>query len=336
MSIEIREATLDSDEPTLTQLIKRYLAPGSNDRRFNWLYCSGPHGAARAWLACDLQDGNTVGMGAAFPRKVYFNGNQKLAWVFGDFCMTENYRSLGPALALQRRCLEKADSAPVDICYDFPSQTMVAIYRRLGIQQTATLVRWAKPLRAEVRLEAAIGSKAIARQLSILPNAALAMRGWKGEKNVCELQLHEGRCSAEFTELDSKLGEQAVVRTVRSAEYLNWRYLDHPESRYEILTARRGGVLIGYTVFSQDLEYATVADLCSWEEPPVIARLLAGVVDIVRERNVITLNLYAGNSHPWCWIFEKAGFHRREAAPVIVSDPKGAVAMNSGSILRGI
>jgi hypothetical protein len=331
MAIKISEVPLDAQEPALTSLIRKHLAPGTTRSRFDWLYCNGPQGPARAWMVWDDEADSAVGMAAAFPRRVHFGGEERLAWVFGDFCMDQNYRTLGPALALQRRCLEEADASSVDICYDFPSRNMVAVYRRLGIQQGATMIRWAKPLRADLRLQAAVGSKTIARGLSALPNLGLALLGWKGDTGACELKLHTARCGAEFTELDSSLVKRAAFRTVRSAGYLNWRYLDHPEIKYQILTARRGGVLIGYAIFSHDGDYATIADLCAREEPHVVARLLAGVADIVRKRHTVTVNLYSADSHPWSWIFEKAGFYRREAAPVIVCSPKGTALRNGGS-----
>jgi hypothetical protein len=331
MSIRISEVSLENDGPTLIGLIRSYLAPGTTRRRFEWLYCNGPHGSARAWLAWDRQDGNVLGMAAAFPRTVHFRGEQRLAWVFGDFCMNQNYRTLGPAVALQRRCLEEAGDSSVGVCYDFPSRNMVAVYRRLGIQQTTKLIRWAKPLRTDVRIQAAIGSRTVARCLSALPDIALAWHGWKGQKTACELSVHTDRCEVEFTELDSAPETRCAFRTARSAEYLNWRYLDHPETKYEILTARRGGALIGYAIFCQDGNYATVADLCSKEEPAVIARLLAGVAEIVRVRDVVTLNLYSAELHPWSWIFEKCGFHRRETAPVIACSPHGADLTDQGS-----
>src|SRR5438552_452104 len=95
MSLRIRRARLESDGTELMELLRRHLSPGADSRRFEWLYCACPHGAARAWLACESQTGAAVGAAAAFPRKMYFDGVERMGWVLGDFCFEERYRSLG-------------------------------------------------------------------------------------------------------------------------------------------------------------------------------------------------------------------------------------------------
>src|SRR5262249_14595697 len=103
MPVRIRQAALNSDEAELTDLLRRHLAPTADERRFGWLYRDSPHGEARSWLACDAQ-GNAVGAATAFPRRVHVDGREKRNWVLGDFCLDEEFRSLGPALQLQRAC----------------------------------------------------------------------------------------------------------------------------------------------------------------------------------------------------------------------------------------
>jgi hypothetical protein len=319
MPIQTRSATLDADRQDIIELLRRHLTPLSDGNRFDWLYRLSPYGPARVWVACDSVNGEIVGAAAIFPRKMYVGGIEKMAWVLGDFCLEEKYRSLGPALQLQRACLEACSEPPFEFCYDFPSKSMMAIYKRLGVSETSKLVRWAKPLRMEGKLEQIVGSEVVARGLATIGNVVLAQRGWKGTKESCELAFHHGACGEEFNALDRQLRERTGVCTVRTAEYLNWRYLRHPATPHEFMTARRNGALIGYAVFAYRAEDAKIVDVCSVEEPAVIARLLAGVVGILSQRGVMTVSLNSGESHPWNPIFQRAGFRRREATPVIAS-----------------
>jgi GNAT superfamily N-acetyltransferase len=325
MSVLIRSAVLETDREDLIELFRRHLTPLSDTHRFDWLYCQSPCGAARAWVACNGADGAVVGAAAAFPRRIYLDGAENLGWVLGDFCLEEEYRSLGPAVQLQRACLE-AVASPHEFCYDFPSQSMMAVYKRLGVRQTGCVVRWAKPLRVEQKLKSVVGSETIANMLGVMGNAALARRGYKGEENGCEVTLHEGACEEEFSMLDRKLPSSPGVRTVRSAEYLNWRYLAHPSQTHEILTARREGALVGYVVLTNDSKVASIVDLFAVEEPAVIAWLLSAAVDRIRRRGAPTASLIAGDGHPWSNIFERAGFRRRETSPVVVCGEKGTMA----------
>jgi len=326
MSLQIRPAALDSDRGRLIELIRRNLAPQSDERRFEWLYRKGPHGAANAWVACDGAKGAVVGLAAAFPRKMYFDGAEKLACILGDFCFDEKYRSLGPALELQRACLKAATSPPFDLYYDFPSRSMMAVYNRIGVSQAGTIVRWAKPVRIEGKLKPVVRSRTIARGIGALANVGLAWTGWKGARGACELVTHEGLCGEEFSALDKRVREHPGLRTARTAEYLNWRYLAHPTVRYEILTARHADVLIGYAVFNQEGEQASIADICSMDEPEVVARLLSGVVARMRKRGVTTVNMIAGETHPWADVFRKAGFRMRDHSPLVAHAQEGSLA----------
>jgi hypothetical protein len=332
MSVQIRRAVLDSDCTDLIELSRRHLAPNADRRRFDWLYFQNPFGSAKAWLAHDSESGAAVGAAAAFPRKFLADGTEKLGWVLGDFCLDEKYRALGPALQLQRACLESVEP-PYEFCYDFPSASMMAIYKRLGITQTGSLVRWAKPLRAEEKLESLTLSKTIAQGLGVIANVALANRGYKGGNSDCEISAQEGPFGEEFSALDRQLTAIGGIRTVRTAEYLNWRYLAHPSVEHESLTARRKGELIGYIVIATHPKNASIVDLHSIEEPAVIARLLAGAVERLTARNAATANMTVGEGHPWTRIFERAGFIRRESSPYVAA-PRPGSTLSAGDFRK--
>jgi GNAT superfamily N-acetyltransferase len=341
MTLTIRPADLDRDRPELIRIFKSYLTPQFDGQRFEKFYCNGPDGPARAWILRDEARDTLVGSAAAFPRRLYVDGKIRRGCVLGDFCIEEGYRSLGPAVRLQRACLEEANASGFEFCYDFPSQSMMAVYQRLQISQTGVFWRWAKPLRVDHKIESLIPSKLVARGLSAAINAALDCQVRYGSPaEICELQEHEGLCGSEFSRLDSELSGQAGVRTVRTAEYLNWRYFHHPEARYEMMSARRGGVLIAYAVFLQEGKYASIVDLCSVEKPAVVRRLLAGVVELLRQRDVLSVSLNAADKHPWSPIFGRAGFRQREQAPLIVytgpqSSSIGNVALWNWYLMRG-
>src|SRR3974390_952369 len=123
MGIRLREADLASDDAALIELVRTNL--GQTDtaaQRFQWLYRDNPYGPARAWLAFD-GSGPPVGMCALFPRLAYVNGNEVLGCVLGDFCVSKQYRSLGPAVQLQRACLSAIESGQFSFGYDFPSRS---------------------------------------------------------------------------------------------------------------------------------------------------------------------------------------------------------------------
>ena len=313
----IRPANLQSDRAALIELFRRCLDPNYNSRRFDWLYLEGPHGMARAWVAEHPASGEIVGAAAGFPRKMHCDGNETVGLVFGDFCMSERFRSLGPALNLQRACMEAAQESPFEFFYDFPGAGMMAVYKRLGLLQSGELRRWAKPIQAERLIRRLVKSRTLSTSLAMIVNFFLAHRGWKGSKNACKLTYLRGLCGEEFTEFDQSFREQPGLRTSRTAEYLNWRYLKHPAKRHEIIAASRAGELAGYVVFTDDEKDPSIVDLCA-KETVVAARLLAGAETLLRKRGAITISLNAGNTHPWSVLFQGSGFRQRESSPALL------------------
>jgi hypothetical protein len=325
----------------LIELFREQLTPRSDAARFKWLYCDGPFGEALAWVTYDEATAEIVGAAGAFPRKIYFESEARMGLVLGDFCMKERFRSLGPSLQLQRACVEAIETTPFEFFYDFPSLSMMAIYKRLGYTQTGSFVRWAKPLRIESKLEPLMRSKRLARGVSVVANAVLARRGWKGSLDSCEIEPHQGLCGEEFTALDTRLRGHPGMKTVRTAQYLNWRYLTHLDFRHDILAARRSGELIGYVVCTKSPENAVVVDLCSAaNEADVIARLLGAAVDKYRVSGAATVSLNAGDAHPWQNAFERAGFRRREISPLVAcgrskDSHSGSCFQQNWQVMRG-
>src|SRR5208337_1174280 len=314
--IRIRRADLQTDRSDLIKLFRRCLAPNYDGRRFDWLYNDGPHGRALAWVAEDVESGEIAGAAAGFPRKMYCRGMEIVGLVLGDFCISEQFRSLGPALQLQRACLEAAQESPFEFFYDFPSLSMMAVYKRMGFSQNGALKRWAKPVRAERLIQRVLKSKGSTPLLAGIADFFLAQRGWKGPKDACRLASHQGACGEEFTVLDQQFRAQPGLKTLRTAEYLNWRYLAHPSVRHEIVTASHERALVGYVVFTGDKEDPAIVDLCARKEA-VAARLLAGAETLLRGRGAASISLNAGETHPWSSLFVRAGFRQRESSPTV-------------------
>ena len=319
VGVTVCSANLNADRELLIDAFTRYLNPLYDARKFDWLYHENPHGEARAWIATDPGHNTIVGVAAAFPRRMYIDGHEECGWVLGDFCIHEQYRSLGPALQLQRACLDAVDTALLPFCFDFPSARMVAVYKRLRIDAREDMLRLAKPLRVDRKVTEVVHNHALAYSLSAVGNLMLALRDSSPtHTSAVTMSLHHDKCGEEFSELDREMSGQHRVAIQRSADYLNWRYLANPLYTCEILTARHHGALIAYAIFEQTDEDATLVDLFGIENPTVIRSLVEEMVVILRKRGVITLSAPILASHPWVALLQQMGFKTREACPLIV------------------
>ena len=324
MAPYIREANLQKDQQGLSDLARSYLKDGADDERFCWLYQKNPFGPARAWIACEA-NGEPVGMAAVFPRLMYHRGAVATACVLGDFCVSQKYRSLGLALQLQRACLATVKAGEFALAYDFPSTAMLSIYRHLGIQPTAKLVRLLKPLRVDDKVQRILPARALSRPAAVVANFALELKEpAPSNPPGVEFRMEEGPCASEYSQLADRIGSSLGMCTVRSAEYLNWRYGQHPNRKYEFLAARRGVELLAYCAFSTAEGIVTVAELFGSMVEQAVPSLLQHLIALLRARGVAAVSLPVLGDDPRRGWLRKMGFWAREAVPVIGFAPESA------------
>ena len=325
--ILIREADLQADRGVLVDAFYRHLTPLSDDRRYDWLYLENPDGPARVWIAYDADGGKIIGSGSAIPRRITVGGSELLACIMADFWIDPQFRTLGPAIQLQRACMASVDGKSYDLCIDFPKNSMVAVYRRIGVLPAADLVRWAKPLRLDAWMRQRVKVSALASCLSAAGNLILKLR----DRNLaaggnCDISLQTDACGEEFTRLFRSVSKLYGACITRSADYLNWRYRTHFHQQYSMIVARRRGVLLGYAVYLEEQGLGQIVDLFGVDEAETLQKLVVSVATTLRERGIPLLStpLLAADSHKA--IFKRCGFHARESVPVVLHAPQGIVS----------
>ena len=335
MAISVREASLIDDEGLLSDLAHRFLDSDADDKRFQWLYRDNPFGAARAWIAYE-NHGEAIGMAAIFPRKMYRDRDIVPACILGDLCISPKYRSVGPALQLQRSCLLCARSGEFAIAYDFPSATMLTIYGHLGLQPIGESIRMSKTLWADKKVESIFRAPALSRPIAAGVNVALALGNRRLSRPTgLDFSLETVPCGIEYSELARRVGSSLGTCTVRSAEYLNWRYRRHPRRRYEFLSARQGDELLTYCTFTVSDGIATVADLFGDMEPRVVTGLLLELSALLRERGVASVNLPVLESDSRTGLLRKLGFWAREAVPVMCFAGESTLSSSEVFLMHG-
>jgi hypothetical protein len=229
---------------------------------------------------------------------------------------------------LQRACLEHIDSAS-SIGYDFPSQRMMAVYRRMQINPIGQMTRWCKPLRADRTMGKLVKSARLGTALAAPINRLLKWKDVMFFSN-CDWSVaeHHGECGEEFTELTRTVCSRYSC-VERSAEYLNWRYRKHPLVQYKFLTARRGKDLLGYLVFSDNSDDAKIVDLFGVPEPTVWTALVARLLVLLHASKITTVSIPAIATNPWVGLLGKWGFHQREDHPVVVCASKKTFTSSS-------
>ena len=329
MSIVIRPVDLQTDRATLLAVFERMLPSAADPRRFHWLYRENPHGPARAWLAADSRTGEWVGAAAIFPRRLRRQDAATEGYVLGDFCLDRAYRALGPAIQLQRACLAEIASHVDSLAYDFPSESMLAVYRRMGFEANARLVRFAKPLRLDQRIAQRVSVRLLAKTIAAAARVGLRARDFNFRRaKGCVVDALDSDFGPEFSALMQRAGRKGRVCVERSADYLNWRYRRHPAVRHEVLTARRSGSLHAYLVFAQAGDQARVVDAFGADDPEILRSLLAVAANRLRDRGAQTLSFPLLSQDPWSEWLLRWGFRPRESSGVVT------LPANPGSEMR--
>jgi hypothetical protein len=335
MRVIIRRANLQEDRLRLIAFFHEFLTPNSDERRFDWLYQQCPHGVASAWMAINQEDSQLVGAAAAFPRRINSAGKEIQGYVLGDFCIHPRFRSLGPAVQLQRACLEEIAAKSGAICFDFPSDSMVAIYRRLGATPQERLLRLAKPLRANRVIASKIKSRRVAGGLATVANLALNSRdAFRGSNRAEQISRHEGPLGEEFSKLAEEACHEDEICVAQTAAYLNWRYRAHPFAKFEILTARRAGQLLGCLIYAKEGDDARIVGLLSASGSDLTRNLVLQCVKFLREQGVMTIHAAILASHSYVRLFRSLGFLSRESCPVVIYPSSGGQSEGNNGKLR--
>jgi hypothetical protein len=316
VTLQVRPADLEADRPGLIKLLGRNLPRAMDDRIFDWLYRQNPRGPARVWVAVRADE--VVGALAAFPRWLRVGPRIETGWVLGDFCVDAGYRTLGPALALQRACLQAVDAGDAVCTYDFPSQAMTAVYRRLGLRPFGSMVRLVRILRTDRILKRTLPA-APAAVVSAPFNLLLSLHRPMRPSPGMEAMLLDAECGEEFSDLARRAGPTHGVCVERDADYLRWRYQRNPLVRSEFLALRRHGQLLAYAVIAlPDDHSATVLDLFGADEPGLLESMAGALVEHLRRRRVAAVGISLLASHPWVERLRRCGFLPRESHPVVV------------------
>ncbi len=319
MKINIREADLHEDREAIVTFCRDYLTSEASLARFDWLYQDNPFGPARVWLANAEFSDDVMGLSVAFPRRLSIEGNDRIGWVLGDFCIHPSCRSLGPALQLQKACLRDLGALDDSLIYDFPSQKMMAIYKRMGIQSCGTHARFVKPLRIDHILRGLTPWKGVETAVARMGNFALQCRDWKLGKETSQVALHEGLCGEEFTSLFERAKCGLSICTVRSSSYLNWRFKDHPHEQYDLWTYRDQGDLRGYLVALQTEHGIRIIDFLSEDQERIIPQLLRMITQHYRQQGIPSIELCFLSHHPFRKQLQKMHFIKREGNDFVVT-----------------
>jgi len=329
MTISVRPVHHETDNQEFLRILRSNLPTLPHERRFDWLYRANPDGPAWSWFAFQDTPDRIVGVASVFRRMMWVGKELQMCGQVGDFGISAGYRSLGPALLLQRTTFGPVDQGKLAFCYDCPPhQAGMSTFRRLGMQPSCRVDRYALPLRVDGQARKRLGSA------SVLPaavgNLLLRLHRFstlRPRANGLEVSDRTGAFGKEFSQLDAAVKIANVIRGQRSAAHLNWRYREDPLQQYQVLTARRNGELIAFAVLFTTSEVVTVVDLFGMDLQETAVLLLTAIIERF-QRSHQTVDAYLSEGSELICHFLRMRFRlRSEAAQIVVyAKPRSEVS----------
>ena len=326
MTPALRQASLSEDREELISMLEKHFPTFSMRTHFHWRHEGNPAGPGWSWMVYDRDTGTAGAMTSLFPRPMYVDGRKVLCGQVGEFVVNPAYRSLGPAMMLQRASFGPVDNGELEFCYDCPPHDKgMSTFIRLGIRPSCELTRYALLLKSDQVVEKRLGkgpwTKPVTGSINLLLKATRRHRKSTG----LEIETLNGNFDEEFTSLDDTVPSANKVRSCRSAKILNWRYRECTDLDIEVLVARRGGAVVAFLacIIYPDRR-ACICDLFGHELSETGLALLDALVDLCTRRNVLCIEGYCPKESELEHLFKLSGFHARENAARVVAYTKSS------------
>lgn len=275
------------DVDSLLRAFARTFGVARTREEWTWAFERNPAGR-RAFVA--LHHGEVVGQFAAAPARVWLDGRERIfAQGVDSFVVPEHRAGLkrpGLFVELARACFAAHGGRDRDVVYyGLPVEAAWRIGQRfLGYEVVRTEL-------------------ALARELSDVRCGALADAVTDVERFDEQAKWLWDRCAPEWP-----------ASAIRDAAFLNWRLLDAPAKRCEVLGVRdERGILRGFAAWRRaDFVLPGIAVLVDWcvpsAEREVGERLLDGLLRRASASGAPVLAGIVPSWSPWFAWFQEQGF----------------------------
>jgi hypothetical protein len=269
-----------------------------------------------------------VGCIGVMPRSFVVGGRAIRAALLGDLAVDKKHRSLMPALTLVRGARRLA-LAEAQVSYGLPNRAALGVLKHCGYRELGDFTRWARVLRHAKHLRRMVGVPVVpdvagslvdgVRLAGMAPRAAVALSG-------ASLQWLD-RVDDRFDRLWREASPDYDIVGERTAAFLSWRFLRHPEDRCRIaaLVSRgRGSSVRAYAVLDRSGDLARIRDLFGRRED--VGHLLDLLLPALVFEGFASVSIRYLGSNGVLSLLTDRGFTAREVTCPIVYD----VAADSG------
>lgn len=268
----------------------KYL-PGTPLNRFEWMASGNPAGATW-WVLAILEENNQlVGTITLFPKSLIQNGREIKAACLGDFMIDSHHRVFGPALALMKKAVGKAQELEFKIVYTFPNKHTIKLAQKSGLSNKKGLCCFVKPIKTRHYLEKKI-NPIVARLLA--PFFDYGQQLLTKELTTSSAGFFQEHQSFEKTfdilyEHTIKKSKELISN--RTSDYLNWKYISNQNCNLKVISYSNdtNSNILGYSIYSIEGLRIVVIDIFPYNDP-VLSKLISKIITIARKNSCHAIN----------------------------------------------
>ncbi len=318
MGYSVKVADLEKDKETIVSILERNRSRTDTDyaKRFDWIYLNNPFGRAKAWIIYNDDTGQAVGFTGVFPRPVFVNGKEYLAWNCGDFSIDKKYRALGVALKLRRAAKNDVDAGQMPFLYAHPNKRMEVVHLRVGHKKISEMRRFALPLKFNRYFKDKLPLELLAKIVALPINYGFRLKyALKNAKNTKGQILANVECRAEHEALFEAMKKQFNVIGIRNCSFLQWKFADHPNFKYQQFDCYRGNQLIGTLFFTIKNQVVYLIDVLVNDYQEDIIPLFARFInEVYKNKLAQALSFILQINNPIIPLLRDLGFKERNDA----------------------
>ncbi len=296
--------------------------PDTPEGRLEWMMNDNPAGPATWFFAFDSKNRELAGMISVMPRDLLVNGQKMRAGIVGDFVVGEKYRVFGPALSLVKSVTNSLARLGLDIIYTIPNRESEKIIERVGFTKLGQFLHLVRPVNLRYYLNKYANGllKHLPETVGRVVLKTISLQTYVLSGNVRE----ESSITRDFETLWESEEDKTPLTSLRTFEFLNWRYAKNPFGRFRVITCRdkMGNKLLGYLIFIIADSQLSIYDIFC-KNNVAFLRLIRKAERIASENRCKGLYVRLLDSNPMCALLKKCGFlDTKDRAPVMVYTEK--------------
>ncbi len=269
----VREAD-ESDLPGIAELFRRHDYGPQEVDWLRWKYLRNPDGKAAMYVAEDSNH-KIVGLNVTLPRRfTSAKTGTLIVWQPVDNFVATEMRNKG----IYSKLMELSRAKVTQRRIGFPNEQSIRFDARTNTKTIAPIEEWFIPLSAGQLITGRKAHGFLASLADALSSAYVAF--WLGQHPKDLFMKPIVRFDKDF-EVDPSL-----IHGIRSADYLNWRFVDNPMMKHSAYEFFCSGKSVGYCVYNIEGSAAILYDFVTTHYRRGCLRLL---IDKLRQESIALL-----------------------------------------------